>query len=107
MYIIYTYIYYLRFIIQNILTVKKSAVIFSKKHTKLKRVSPYGTIAARLIFAEILLVEVIKFYLQIKAISLIMFFFYISHVFHFNFFLFFSFFIVHLFLVTCYINILY
>lgn len=83
MYIIYTYIYSLRFItIQNILTVKKSAAIFSKKHTKLKRMSPHGTIAARSVFAEkILLVEVIKFYLQIKAISLIMFVFFYMYAF--------------------------
>ena len=57
---------------------KNQLRFFSKKHTKSKRVSPRGLIAARSVFAEkISLVEVIKFYLQIKAISLITFVFFL------------------------------
>ena len=59
---------------------KNQLRFFSKKHTKSKRVSPRGLIAARSVFAEkISLVEVIKFYLQIKAISLITFVFFFTH----------------------------
>lgn len=56
---------------------KNQLRLFSKKHTKSKMVSPRGLIAARSVSAEkISLVEVIKFYLQIKAISLITFVFF-------------------------------
>lgn len=59
---------------------KNQLRLFSKKHTKSKMVSPRRLIAARSVSAEkISLVEVIKFYLQIKAISLITFVFFFTH----------------------------
>lgn len=73
---VYVYLYVpLLYKIYSLL--KNQLRLFSKKHTKSKMVSPRGLIAARSVSAEkISLVEVIKFYLQIKAISLITFVFF-------------------------------